>query len=84
MGNYFYKNLKGDKWNVQIFIMNTGLSLFVGYTVSLMLPEDIGNINKVIIMMTAFTARDVLGIIEIYVPKLVQKRMEIISDNIKK
>ena len=72
--NYFYKMSKGDKWNFKMFMINNSMAIFIGYSVSLLLPDT--EREKVFVMWTAFIARDLLGLLEIYWPKIFKQKLE--------
>jgi len=72
--NYFYKMSKGDHWNFRMFFLNNTMAIFIWYSVSLILPDT--EREKVFVMWTAFIARDLLGLLEIYWPKIFKQKIE--------
>ncbi len=74
MVKYFYQLSKGEIFNLKMFLINNTFAILIGYSVSLIMPDN--EIEKVIIIATSFIARDILGLVEIYWPKIFKQKIE--------
>jgi hypothetical protein len=75
--NYLYKQTKWDTWNWKMFFINTILAMYVWYGVFLLTPNN--SYQLIIVMASAFTARDILAILETYVPTLLKWKLDKIN-----
>lgn len=74
IANYLYKQGKWEIWHWKMFFINTCLSIYVGYWLNLILPES--SYKLFLILISTFLSRDILWILEIYLPKIIEKKIE--------
>lgn len=72
--NYFYRLSKWENWELKKYLINNTFAMLVWYSASILMPD--WEFEKVVVIASAFIARDLLALMEIYLVKFAEKKIK--------